>query len=351
MSTTVQTAGFTVTGSAPSADVIASLTPSDPDAEQPKVIVKDGQPVTEEDTAKEKLSEAASELGKKGAEAAAAKRSEKEKQEAAAKEAKPEEKPEPEDDLKGRARERVERATREAAALKRELAAARQREQEFHKRLEEIEKRSAPTPKVDEDAEPKASDFEDYGEYVEKRARWGARQELKAREQEHSAKSVIDESDRAFDSTVQRYNERMRKAAESDATLLQELQPIMEYLVPSYQVAPDKYGPVHAITDEILISDIPDKLLRHFARNKEDFQRIASLRTPQNILREMAKLEAKLGSATSGTPPPVGDPPSKVEISKAPSPVRPVTGKPVIAPGAFVEGMNFDEWLARQPKR
>ena len=350
MSTTVEMGGFTVTGSEPSENVIASFTPSDPQAEQPKVTVKDGQPVTDEDAAKEKLSGAASELGKKGAEAAAAKRAaEKEAKEAVKEPTPPAEAPE--DDLKGRAKARVEQVTREAAQLKREMAQLRA------ELAAERQRQAAPPqdPKakpVNEDAEPQESDFEDYGKYVRAVARWEAKQELRQRETERHADTAAQEYNSAVGGAVKRYNERIAKEAAEDATLMDEVRPVMEYLVPSFELDdPKKYGSVHAIADEILASEIPGKLLRHFARNKEDFQRIASLRTQGNVLREMAKLEARLG-ATSGTPPPPSDPPSKVEVSKAPSPVRPVTGKPVTAPaGQYVEGMDFDQWLAKQPKR
>jgi len=73
-----------------------------------------------------------------------------------------------------------------------------------------------------------------------------------------------------------------------------------------------------------------------FSEHKDEYQRIAALQTPREITREVAKIEGML-TAPAGTP-------VKPSVSKAPPPVRPVTGAPHTAERGWRPGMTLDEY-------
>ena len=80
-------------------------------------------------------------------------------------------------------------------------------------------------------------------------------------------------------------------------------------------------GPLNVMADEIVISEQAPGLLTYLSENPQEIQRIATLRTPREIQREMAKLETRVGAAPAVTSPERG-------VSKANPPVRTVTGSP-----------------------
>jgi hypothetical protein len=385
VSTQVAVGDFTVTSNSPAAGVVESLTSDKPDAPQPVVIQDEGKPVEPVDADKAKLSQAASELGKKGAEAAAKARKEAVK-EAKGKDAESGERADPganrgvsdearkddageaeraaaDEERKSRARERVEEATRAAAEAKREAAAARARAEAAERRIAELERRSAqPAPQQpqarqeapqrpqaapDEDPAPKQEDFEDYGEYIAKRARWEARQEFRERERQYHAQSAARQYADTIDGVVSKFYQRLETAGDGDrAAFLQGISPAVAGLRPSFLLEQGEVATTHTvIADEIVDSEKAPQLMRHFTDHPDDFQRIASLRTPRDIAREMAKLEAKLDGATSGNPQSSRPPVSKPATSQAPPPVQPVTGMPHIAEGTgWRPGMSLDEY-------
>jgi hypothetical protein len=371
LSTQVAVGDFTVTSNSPAAGVVESLTSDKPDAPKPEILVDEGKAVTPEDKDKAKLSEAASELGKKGAAAAAAKRAEAAKEKVTEK-PEPTEKAEPQeakadekDEVESPAiRERIERATRKEAEAKREAAAARARAEAAERRIAALEARSAqPTPNQsqarteapqrpqaapDDDPQPKQEDFEDYGEYVEKRARWAARDEHRQAQRQAQAHSAAKAYVDTIGGVVNKFHERLTSAGNGDrAAFLESINPAIAGLRPSFLLDEGETATTHTvIADEIVDSEKGPQLMRYFSDHQDEFQRIATLRTPRDIAREMAKLEAKLDGATSGNPPSQSRPPGRAQaFSPAPPPVQPVTGMPNIAEGqGYREGMSLDDY-------
>ena len=80
--------------------------------------------------------------------------------------------------------------------------------------------------------------------------------------------------------------------------------------------------------------------MRYFEEHGDEFQRIAALTNPRAVSREMAKIEARLESATAG------DSTKRDEdVSRAAPPVRPVTGKPYVTEsGEWKPGMTLDDY-------
>jgi hypothetical protein len=84
-------------------------------------------------------------------------------------------------------------------------------------------------------------------------------------------------------------------------------------------------------------------LMRYFTEHPEEFQRIAALRTPREVTREMAKLPVP--AATAGTSKP------GFVASKAPPPIQPVKGQPPVAEGElYRDGMNLDQFASNWNK-
>lgn len=320
------------------------------------------------------LSKAASELGKKGAAAAAEKRAakkaetedvgtpeEKPTEQVEKVEAKPEKEPEvkaepeekPEEDLKGRAKLRVEQATRDAAQARREAQQARERAEALERRIAEQERPRQEAPQK-ADAAPVAEDFEKYEDFVEARSRWAARQEMAHYAREAYVQAQAEQHRRSVQTTVQTFSGKIQEAFKADAALRDRIEPLAQSLVPTFMLSPEeRIGASNVLADEIVTSSNPIGILTHFEEHPEDYDRIRTLQHPRDVMREVARIEARLDRATAGTPQSTSQPASK-PVSKAPAPVRPVTGAPHIADGqTYREGMSFDEFARnwKAPKR
>ena len=77
-------------------------------------------------------------------------------------------------------------------------------------------------------------------------------------------------------------------------------------------------------------------MLIYLSEHPDQFQRIASLKTPRDVSREMAKIEARLEAATASTS-------SRPSVSKAKPPVRLVTGSPATATVEPSDESSFDD--------
>ena len=366
---TVEHAGFTITGTGASTEALSA-----PPETQDKA---------EGASPKETLSKAASELGKEGAKAAAKARKEAAKaapaEEApeAKPEAKPAEKPEAKaapaeeaeeegetpEERKSRAQQRVQEATRAAAEAKRELAREKQEREALARRLEALERERTrpeaapaekPAPPKSEaastdDPRPKPDDFENWSDYEDKLLEWNRREFRREMAKEQEAERHVQEVGRKADA----FFGRLKSAAQADPEFHGRTIEFVGNLQPSWMLRDGQARQAHNdIADELFRSESAPALISHFVEHPEDFDRLRALRSSREVLREMVKIEARLEGATAGTPPSSERPASKPEVSKAPPPVRPVTGAPIAAGGpALRPGEDFDAWLARQRKR
>jgi len=325
----------------------------------------DGESPDPEKEEADAVAKAAAKLGEKGGKAAAERRAadkrnydkamadaEERASEARAKEAKAEDsKKDKKGDPRHDPKARVEEATRESAELKRELRRERDeraRERaEFNARLEKIEKSGngaehAAAPARHADEKPLEKDFEDYGEFVEARSRWAARQEYA----EVERKRTIHQQAASFANSVQQTFDKFRESALKES-IHERVAPELLDLVPTAMLEPNaRPDQGNVIADEIVSSEQSNALLLHFTEHPEDFQRIASLRTPRDISREIAKIEARLESAQSSASP------QRHVASQAKPPVRPVSGSPNASdPDAVDDDMSFEEHARRMNAR
>lgn len=337
--------GLTVTSSTETAEQITESLKPEPAAEE----TTEEQPHPKDP----KLSKAASKLGKAGGEATAAKRAEAQEAEAEGTSEAEAAKKRTADEIakagrgqkKQLASERVEEATLEAAEIKRQLKAERaERERLAGELARERAAKAKPAeehPKAAADPEPKAEDFDSYEQYVKAAARWEARQEWNERQKVSAEEARVAASHQNITKAVESFQGRMDEHAKADPTIKERTAALAASLQPSFTLAKDQQlGPLNVIADEIIRSEQAPTLMLHLAEHQDDLQRIASLRTPWEISREMAKLETRLEVATPGTPTP------KPEVSQARPPVRPVTGSPHTANAEpDPDSSSFDEHL------
>lgn len=327
--------GLTISSNSETAeDIKANLTES---AEKPL----DGEEPDPEKEEAARVSKAASELGRKGGQAAAEKRAkagENDALEGEEEQPKAKEKPlgKPRDDPRARMLEATrkeseakkllatERQERERlAAENRELRAAheaRQREQPAAPKLER------PTlPEDPSDPRPYETDprFKTYEDFVEARARWAARQEFSERRREAERQFMASARDQHIVGAIGAFNKRLDDAGDS---FRDQIAPEVLALQPSFTMRPgERPTALTCIADELISSEHAPALMLHLSEHPEDLQRIAALSNSRDVSREMAKLEGRVSAA------PAGNSERPATSSKAKPPVRPVTGSPTPA--------------------
>lgn len=376
MSSTVAVDGFQITSNQESAEeMVEALSPRDPEAEyRPRVLVSKGEKVEETDPEKLRVSKAAAELGKAGAAARAAKPEPKEGKDAGterlaeidkirkrtggkpiATEGEGDEEQDGDeqvDETDGKKplgnprhdpRARVAQATREAKEAREAAAAERAKREEVERKLAEAEKaRSAPAPKPAEaqpqappaprqdapgaDPQPKVEDFKEWEDYVEARTRWAARDEHRKLQQETLRQQVTQRAAHEYTKRVvdaaTAFQGRIKDAGGDD--FVASLHPDVAGLKLSEiaRAHGEDITAHHVIADEIFTSEHGPALMKHLSDHPDEFQRLATLQTPRDIAREVAKLEDRLSAATAGTSV------APLPVSKAKPPVKPVTGSP-----------------------
>ena len=99
-------------------------------------------------------------------------------------------------------------------------------------------------------------------------------------------------------------------------------------------------GPLNALAEYILRSDIAPSLVKYFSERKEELERFGRL-DPFRFGPEIGKIEERLsaGPSTAATP---------VEMSKAKPPIRPVTGGSPIVEKDLPDDAPFEEFFKRE---
>lgn len=337
--------------------------------------------------ADERVSQAASELGKRGGEAAAKARKEAAKEAARAAEvesdddeaqkagAVEETADETEDEAEAAKRkadeeisaadpkkrkelasERIREATKRAAEAAREAKQLREENERLRRESRPQERPEAQDRPQERQAEPvkgkpKAEDFESYEDFVEALTEFKADEKISRVEQERAQRAAQEARTRQAREKWGSFRERVSGVPKTDPSHkakftefmegihpdVADLEPTSELLERDSRARP---GPANVVADYLFSSEKAPSLMLHLSENPDVFQRLATLQAPpQMILLEMAKLEASLGGATSGTSSP------RPEVSKAKPPVRPVTGSPHTADSVPDPDSsdNFDE--------
>lgn len=202
------------------------------------------------------------------------------------------------DQLTREKKQAEELATRELAAIKAELAALKAGNQP----------KQEPAPKVEPTGKPKVGDFENYEDFVEALADWKAEEKVKA--------EVARQSGAAQQTAVERRQNEVRAKA-------LEAHPDSDEVLQAFVDAGQVFHP--AVSAAVLHEDLGHELAYMVAKDPALNERIARAANPYV---EVGKLIAKLeGATTAPKPVPV--------VSKAPEPVKPVTGGDAAAAGSF----------------
>jgi len=195
-------------------------------------------------------------------------------------------------------------------------------------------------PAAQQDGEPQRDQFEDYEAYLDAKTEYKAKQvaaaTLKADSEARQGKETQTKQAAAQDEMAKSWVEREK--AFISAT------PDYEAMVTPY-VEED----LGQLSDGArrLILDAGPALLDHLARNPDEHDRIAAL-SPLRQIAELGKIEGKLDKPAAEK---TEAAPNK--ISKAPAPIRPMTGGKSASNG-YSENMNdreYREWRKSQGAR
>jgi hypothetical protein len=256
--------------------------------------------------------------------------------------AEPEEKPEeapPEKDKRGDPRHdpkaRMLEATRKEAEAKRALAVEREKASALEARLNALERQTGlakaePEAKREGNGKPTPQDFDTYEDYLDARDSYNRSQW----EAETQRRAQADAVDRALENHIGKFRQATVGHVDqySDDVL---------NLKTEFQLSPgERPTGENWLANELVFSpESAPALMLHFTEHPEDLQRIAALTSPRAVSREMAKLEARLESATAGNSS------EREVVSRAAPPVRPVAGKPYVTESdEYREGMTLDEY-------
>lgn len=257
-------------------------------------------------------------------------------------------------------RARMLEATRESAELKRQLKERDQRIAEIEKRLA----RGAPLQESPDDPAPDPKKYPDTDEgaleLIQDRAAWAARAEYR-REREAAEKKAADQKAEEARSAGEKertayWVEKMEgfeklKAAElaQNPDFLSGLSENVAGLVPSFVVQSEgqEIGPENVLADQIILAGKhAPALMRYFTEHDDEYQRIAALRAPRDVVREVAIIETRLDAAETVPAKRASQP------SKAPPPIKPVQGSPSAAdPLEDADNLSDDEYLTRRMKQ
>lgn len=360
---TVEVDGYSITSANESADdMLEALKPEKPDSGEARITVREGVAVPIPEP-KDKLAEAASELGKKGGKAAAEKRAE-EARKAKPAEEEPEQKAKAEpaeedaedtdeaaDIRKPSVKKRIETLAREKREAEGRAATERQERERLANEVERLRQAREPREQPQErkaserqapqdDPEPNEDDFAEHAEYVKASARHAARQEFREQQQKVARQTYAHAFAQRVQETLSGYSKRIKAARTADPDFDARISADVDALSPSvYLAAGEPLQAGNVIADYIVHSEQAPALKLYLSENPNDFQRIASLGGPRDVERAMAKLEGRLDAATAG---------ARVEteeVSQAKPPLRPVGGSPHTA--ADVEPSDdddFDSW-------
>jgi hypothetical protein len=311
-------------------------------AEKPK----DGPDAEEQEA--QRVSEAARELGKKGAEARRAKADQRGGFDSTDadrtgdgstdegtgvpddKKPVPEKLGKPRDDPKARMLE----ATRKEAEAKKERDQAKKEKEELAAKFEELRKKVEATREQPVIKEPKPApgkpdpaQFKTTEEWLDARDKWNEEQLIKRLEEKHKKEQEVAAYAKTIDEQLAKATAARKEYEKKDPQFSEKVSDEVKALANNPSFARDVNEPLkadHVIADEIILSaEAGPLLMLHFTENPDELKRIQALRTPQEIQVEMRVLARAVKQAE----------PTKADkaiaaASKAKPPIKPLAGAP-----------------------
>lgn len=203
-----------------------------------------------------------------------------------------------------------------------------------------LERKAEPPP---QENDPK---YKDYSEFVDDKVKHEAKRLIEEREHQKVAEREEFLANRVKVQMAAAYRDRIQATLEADPKFFDNVSEDMRALVPVVAMkSGETPGPLNVVAQEIFMSEVPDRLMRYFSKEKEHLRRIATMRSPRDIAREIAKIEARLvvdentGSSAQVT--------AQKAVSKASPPARPVAGTPT-SEGEVSAELDGDEYTRRR---
>lgn len=234
--------------------------------------------------------------------------------------------------------ERIRQAARDAKEAK-ELAASVLREKDeiasraesYRVELEKLRSTSKATLK------PVPSDFQTDADFMEALTDWKMEERTKRDQSEQVARIMEQQKAERYSG----FSKRMKDQIEKDPTFMEGVSEYVLNLRPLSSMADDEpKGPLNALAEFILRSDVAPALAKYFSERQDELERLQQM-DPFRFGPEIGKIEERLsaGSQTATTP---------VEMSKAKPPVRPVTGGYPIAEKELSDDASFEDYFKRE---
>ena len=212
-----------------------------------------------------------------------------------------------------------------AKKIKRNAAYVARKEAEaeyWRRQAEQAQTKPVTQQQAPEDERPKRDDFEDYEAFMRAEARFEARQEFKALQQQERQRSQQQSQATTDAQRLQRFNADLAKTREAVADF--------DEVVDAADV------PVtQAMRDAILESEVGALLTYHLAKNPAEAQRISQLSHVAQI-KALGAIEASLMQKPAP------------QVSKAPSPITPINSGTRASPDP--SKMSMDEYQAWRKK-
>jgi hypothetical protein len=218
-----------------------------------------------------------------------------------------------------------EEARREAASLREQLAAL----QRPHAQAAADPQGHTGAPAAQADPQPDPADLTRYPDGVwdsrfqADMARWGARQEVRAFQQQQLQQQLRHATEQQHESLAREFATRMEQAAQAEPALLAQLSDEVQALRPSLSLGQfEQPTGETAMADALLTSEQPARLAQYLSEHPDDFRRLAALH-PTLAMREIGKIEARLDLRLD-TAPRAGSVPQAPPTSQAKPPIQPV---------------------------
>lgn len=201
------------------------------------------------------------------------------------------------------------------------------------------------------DAEPTLDQFDTYDAYVKAQARWEARQILQQEREADMQRQQAALQSREQQQHVTRYAQQLQEASADDPEFATKVRPELLDLKPYSLLTPEERQTAtvyNAIAEEILRSENAPGLLRYLSENFDtEFQRLATLQTPDQLRWSMARLHGRLDAVSS-----IGPAATPRPLSSAKPPIKPMGSAPSAGDDAELsDDLPIEEWIRRSNHR
>jgi len=225
---------------------------------------------------------------------------------------------------------------------------------ELQRLREELQRqqRQAAAPAADgTDPEPTLDAYDTYDAFVRAQAQWAARQVIKETRQQELQRQQQELQAREQDQRVRNWQQQWHEAKASNPEFEASIRPELLELKPWSALTPDERKDAtvyNAIAEEVLRADNGPRLLQYLSEHFDtEFQRLASLQSPDDLRWSMAKLQGRLDAASS-----IGPASQPRPISSAKPPIKPMGSAPSAGDdNELSDDLPIEEYIRRANHR